>query len=87
MIIQTHIIVALDSIDESLISHDLGFSVEEGLETLFDRLQLLLTDLKETSTDRRQTGYYSLWKLEKFQFNNSNKNYAKLISSPILKYY
>lgn len=62
MIIQTHVIVALDSVDESLISHDLGFSAEERLETLFDCLQLLLADLKETLTDRRQMGYCSLWK-------------------------
>lgn len=59
-IIQTHVIVALDSIDESLISHNLGFSIEECLETLFDCLQLLLTDLRAALTDRRQTGYYSL---------------------------
>lgn len=51
-IIQTYIIVALDSIDKSLISHDLCFPMEKRLETLFDCLQVLLTDLKETLTDR-----------------------------------
>lgn len=45
--IQTHLVVALDSIDEGLISNDLGFSIEECLESLFDCLQMLLTDLKE----------------------------------------
>lgn len=51
-IVQTHIIVALDSVDKSLISHNLCLPMEKGLETLFDRLQVLLTDLKETLTDR-----------------------------------
>lgn len=45
---ETHIVVALDSIDESLVGHNLCFSIEESLETLFDGLQLLLTDLKDT---------------------------------------
>lgn len=57
---QTHVIVALDSVDKSLISHDLGLSIEECLETLFDCLQLLLTDLKETQTHRGQRHYYSV---------------------------
>lgn len=50
---ETYIIVALDSIDESLISHDLRLPTEEGLETFFDCLQLLFTDL---GTQRRSTG-------------------------------
>lgn len=45
--VQTHIVVALDSIDEGLISHDLSFSIEECLESLFDCLQVLLTDLRK----------------------------------------
>lgn len=68
----THIIVALDSIDESLISHNLSFSVEESLETLFDCLQVLLTDLKETLTDRRQIGSYRDTQIQ-LQIKNKNK--------------
>lgn len=46
-VVQTRLVVALDSVDEGFISNDLGFSVEERLKTLFDGLQMLLTDLKK----------------------------------------
>lgn len=44
----THLVVALDGIDEGLVGYNLRFSVEESLKTLFDCLQLLLTDLIQT---------------------------------------
>lgn len=50
---QTHVIVALDGVDKGLISNDLRLSVEERLETLFDRLQLLFADLRRQNTQTR----------------------------------
>lgn len=41
-----YLIVALHSIDKSLISHDLCVSVEEGLETILGLLELLLCNLR-----------------------------------------
>lgn len=43
---QTHLIVALDCIDEGLVSHNLSVSVEESLKTILDGLQLQFTDLR-----------------------------------------
>lgn len=40
-----YLIVALHSVDKSLISHDLCVSVEEGLETILGLLKLLLGNL------------------------------------------
>lgn len=44
---QTHIVVTLHGVDEGLVCHDLGVSIEESLKTLLDGLQMLLADLKE----------------------------------------
>lgn len=41
-----YLIVALHSVDKSLISHDLCVSVEEGLETILGLLKLLLGNLR-----------------------------------------
>lgn len=54
-----HLVVALHSVDEGLVGHDLRVSAEESLEALFDRLQLLLTDLRRTRTDTRHRDNYS----------------------------
>lgn len=40
-----YLIVALHSVDKSLISHDLCVSVEEGLEAILGLLKLLLGNL------------------------------------------
>lgn len=45
--INTHVIITLDSVDKGLISHNLSFTIEESLKTLFDGLELLLAYLKE----------------------------------------
>lgn len=42
-----YLIVALHSVDKSLISHDLCVSVEEGLETILGLLELLLGNLRD----------------------------------------
>lgn len=42
-----YLIVALHSVDKSLVSHDLCVSVEEGLETILGLLKLLLGDLRD----------------------------------------
>lgn len=54
-----NLIVALDGIDERLISHNLGVSTEEGLETLLDCLQLLFIDLEERTDKRGLSILYS----------------------------
>lgn len=45
-IISPYLIVALDSVYKGFICHNLGFSIEKGLETIFDCLELLLTYLQ-----------------------------------------
>lgn len=45
-IISPYLIVALDSVYKCFICHNLGFSIEKGLETIFDCLELLLTYLQ-----------------------------------------
>lgn len=51
----SYLVVALDSIHEGLVSHDLGFPVEESLEAVLDGLQLLFADLEETERGRVST--------------------------------
>lgn len=48
-IVSSYLIVALDSIYKCFICHNLGFSIEKGLETIFDGLKLLLAYLQNTS--------------------------------------
>lgn len=43
-----YLIVTLDGIHEGLVSHDLGFPIEESLKAVLDGLQLLFADLEET---------------------------------------
>lgn len=50
-----YLIVALDSIYKCFICHNLGFSIEKGLETIFDCLELLLTNLKNTPKGQHQS--------------------------------
>lgn len=47
-LVSPYLIVALDSVYKCLICHDLCFSIEKGLETIFDCLELLLTYLQNT---------------------------------------
>ena len=54
-----NLIVALDGIDECFIGHNLRVATEEGLETFFDRLQLLFIDLEERSDKRGLSILYS----------------------------
>lgn len=42
-----YLIVALHSVDKSLISHDLCVSVKKGLETILGLLELLLGNLRD----------------------------------------
>lgn len=51
-IVSPYLIVALDSIYKSFICHNLGFSVEKGLETIFDCLELLLTYLQNMEKEK-----------------------------------
>ena len=43
--VRWYLVVALHSVDESLVSHNLCVSVEEGLETILGLLKLLLSYL------------------------------------------
>ena len=45
-IVSSYLVVALDSVYKCFICHNLGFSIEKGLETVFDCLKLLLTYLQ-----------------------------------------
>lgn len=47
---KTHLIVALNSVDESLISHDLSVSTEECLKAILDGLKLQLADLRDAES-------------------------------------
>ena len=49
-----YLVVALDSVDEGLICHDLGVSFQEGLETVLHCLQLLLCGLCRERRQRTQ---------------------------------
>lgn len=53
-IFSPYLVVALDGVYKCFICHNLGFSIEKGLETIFDRLELLLTYLqKEKISEER----------------------------------
>lgn len=44
--VEPNLIVALDSVDEGFIGYNLSLSIQEGLETIFHCLKVLLADLR-----------------------------------------
>lgn len=47
----SYLVVTLDRIHEGFVGHDLGLPVEESLKPVFDSLQLLFADLRETQKE------------------------------------